>query len=132
MQATPDRLERLLKTQLGECCDEDVERRCEELEALTADIPDRVDDNLTALQTLGNETRYRIARLIAAADRELCVCEIAPLVDVSDSAVSHALSDLKDAGLLTRRKEGTWHYYDTTARAERLFSAVEETRGDDG
>ena len=47
---------------------------------------------------------------------------------VSDSAVSHALSDLTEAGLVTRRKEGQWRYYDTTDRADGLLAALDSTR----
>lgn len=128
MSNTPDRLHRLLEEQLGECCDADAERRLTELKSLTEEMPERTDDDLSALQTLGDETRYQLARLLAAADRELCVCEITPLFDVSESAVSHALADLKESGLLSRRKEGTWHYYDTTSRAEQLLTALDATR----
>jgi DNA-binding transcriptional ArsR family regulator len=50
---------------------------------------------------------------------------------VSDSAISHALSDLRDAGLVTRRKDGTWRYYEATDRAEALLAALDDTRGGD-
>jgi DNA-binding transcriptional ArsR family regulator len=46
-------------------------------------------------------------------------------VDVSESAVSHALSDLEDAGLVTRRKDGNWRYYDATDLAANVFQAAE-------
>lgn len=49
-------------------------------------------------------------------------------MDVSDSAVSHALSDLTDAELVTRRKDSTWRYYDTTKRAEQLVTVLDATR----
>lgn len=89
-----------------------------------------VEGDVDALRTLGSDTRYRIVRLLAAAGEELCVCEISPRVEVSDSAVSHALSDLADAGLVTRRKEGTWRYYRPTDRAVRLIEALDATRGE--
>jgi DNA-binding transcriptional ArsR family regulator len=130
MPQSTERLRRLVADELGECCDADVERRLGELESLTEAVPDRAGDDVPALQALGNDTRYRIVRLLAAADGELCVCELTPLVDVSESATSHALSDLTDAGLVTRRKEGTWRYYDTTARAERLVEVLNDTRGE--
>ena len=69
--------------------------------------------------------------MLTAANRELCVCEINLIVDVSDSAISHTLSDLYDAGLVTRRKDGTWRYYETTDRAEALLTALDETRAAD-
>jgi DNA-binding transcriptional ArsR family regulator len=126
----PDpRLERLVAEQLGDCCAADVEERLDSLRAYRAAVPASTDGDLAALRTLGNDTRYTIVRLLAAADRALCVCEINPLVEVSDSAVSHALSDLHDAGLVTRRKEGTWRYYEPTDRAEALVAALDDTRG---
>lgn len=128
MEQDTTRLRNLIADEVGECCDADVEERLDELDGLAAEVPaDRASD-LAALKTLGNETRYRIARLLVAAD-ELCVCEIAPLVDVTDSAVSHALSDLADAGLVSRRKDGQWRYYRATDRAERLVDALDDTRG---
>ena len=124
------RIRRLLEDELGECCDADVDDRLAALETLAGDVPSDPTSDLAALSTLGDGTRYRLVRLLVAAPRELCVCELSPLVDVSDSAISHALSDLADAGLVTRRKEGTWRYYRPTERAESLVEALDATRGD--
>ncbi|MFQ3320342.1 MAG: ArsR family transcriptional regulator [Natronomonas sp.] len=123
------RLERLITQELGECCDADVEARVKTLEGYVSDISPTEDSDLTALQTLGNDTRYTITRLLVAANRELCVCEITPVIDISDSAISHALSDLYDAGLVTRRKDGTWRYYEATERAMAVLDALDTTRG---
>jgi len=122
------RLERLLVKQLGECCDADVDERLELLSACAETADETADGDVATLATLGDGTRYRLARILAAADGELCVCELEPVVDVSDSAVSHALSDLRDAGLVTRRKDGTWRYYAATERARALFEALDATR----
>ena len=127
MEQTP-RLRNLIAEELGECCDADVEQRLAELDALIGDIPNDYPSDLDALKALGNDTRYTIIRLLVAADDELCVCEFAPLLDVSESAVSHALSELVDAGLVTRRKDGTWRYYQATDRAEQLVAALDATR----
>jgi len=128
MAADSDRLERLLESEVGECCDGDIAERIGTLEDLAAAGPtDRAPD-LAALGTLGDDTRYRIVRLLAAADRPLCVCELSPVVDVSDSAISHALSDLREAGLVTRDRDGTWRYYDATERATALLAALDDTR----
>lgn len=131
MSSQTERLERLITEESGGCCEGDIEDRLDSLRSYQSEIPTNPDDDLTALKTLGNDTRYNIVRLLKAADRELCVCEINPIVDVSDSAISHALSDLYDAGLVTRRKDGTWRYYETTDRAEALLTALDETRGTD-
>lgn len=93
------------------------------------------DDQLAAdvgtLAAMGNETRYEALRLIAASDDGVCVCEIEPALGVSQGAVSQALSRLYSAGLVTRRKEGRWRYYETTDRADRLLRTLDRTRGGD-
>lgn len=61
-------------------------------------------DDVTFLSATANDTRYEALRLIAASD-DVCVCELAPSLGVSQSAVSHALSRLHTDGLVTRRKE---------------------------
>jgi len=123
-----DRLERLLVDRLGECCEADLEQRRETVARRAAAADRVVAADVGALATLGDDTRYRLAHVLAAADRDLCVCELEPVVDVSDSAVSHALGDLREAGLVTARKDGTWRYYTATDRAEALFDALDETR----
>ena len=122
MAEATTRIRRLITDELGDCCDDDVAQRLDELQSLGETA---FDDGLRPIfAVLGNETRYRLARSLAVADTELCVCELEPLVDVSESAVSHALSDLVDAGLITRRKEGNWRYYTTTDLAESLFETA--------
>jgi DNA-binding transcriptional ArsR family regulator len=130
MTQANDRLRRLVEDEVGSCCEADVTERLAGLEALVGDLPSDTASDLRTLKALGSETRYRIVRMLAAADGELCVCEFDPVLDVSQSAISHALSELTDAGLVTRRKEGKWRYYRATDRAERLVDALDATRRD--
>jgi len=58
---------------------------------------------------LGDPTRLRI--LTALALEELCVCDLATLVDVSESAVSHSLRTLRQLRLVRYRKRGKIAYY---------------------
>jgi ArsR family transcriptional regulator len=125
------RLERLLVERVGECRDGDVDERLQLLERQAESADRTAASDVETLATLGDDTRYRLARILAAAGEELCVCELSPLVDVSDSAISHALSDLREAGLVTRRKDGTWRYYEATARARALLEALDAARGED-
>lgn len=124
------RLERLITAEKGECCPTDVKERLAQLDALDSPGEGADERDRRALKTLGDETRYRITRLLVAADRALCVCEITPLVDVSESAVSHAMADLREAGLVQRQKRGRWRYYAPTRRTQRLLEALEATRAD--
>ena len=125
-----ERIERLIAEESGECCAADVDERMAALREHRSSVAAGRAGDLAALKTLGDDTRHEIVRLLSTAGRELCVCEIDPVIDVSDSAISHALSDLRDAGLVTRRKDGTWRYYEATDRAESLLSALDDTRND--
>lgn len=124
MVQPPSRIRRLLSEDLGECQNEDVEQRLGELLSL-ADTAFTDDAARPLFRVLGDETRYRLARVLSVADEELCVCELEPIVDVSESAVSHALSDLVEAGLVTRRKERNWRYYRSTNVADRIFETAD-------
>lgn len=58
---------------------------------------------------LGDSTRIKIA--FALSKEELCVCDIANLLSVSQSAVSHSLRVLRQMKLVKFRKEGKIAYY---------------------
>jgi ArsR family transcriptional regulator len=87
--------------------------------------PDMLGEEVEVLSALANTTRYGAIRLLAEADGEVCACDLAPLLDVSQSAVSHALTRLYKAGLVERRKQGRWRYYRTTPLAERLIEVFD-------
>jgi ArsR family transcriptional regulator len=84
--------------------------------------------DVQTLATLGNDTRYEALRLIAASDDAVCVCELEPVLGVSQGAVSQALSRLFSTGLVQRRKEGRWRYYTATPRADRLLRVLDNMR----
>lgn len=58
---------------------------------------------------LGNTTRLRI--LLALAHGELCVCDIAHVLELSVPATSHQLKLLRDQGWLGMRNDGKMVYY---------------------
>lgn len=130
MAEATSRIRRLIANELGDCLDEDVEKRMAEIEEL-ADRAFRSNETREIFAVLGNETRYRLARTLAVSDEEMCVCELESLVEVTNSAVSHALSDLVDAGLVHRRKEGNWRYYRSTELATSLFETADRQVGTD-
>jgi ArsR family transcriptional regulator len=53
----------------------------------------------------------RLAILDMLGDGERCVCELQSALDASQSRLSFHLRVLKDAGLVTDRREGRWAYY---------------------
>lgn len=123
MAESETRLRNLLREELDDCCAADVERRLDELDALAERAV--APETRSVFAVLGNETRYRLARALTLAEGELCVCELEQVVDVSESAVSHGLADLVDAGLATRRKDGNWRYYESTPLAAALFATAD-------
>ena len=126
MSTATQRLRRYLEDELEECRPEDVDERLEELDALeTALSADRIEADLNVLTALANETRYKLLRLLVAADGELCVCELNATVDASESAISHALSELADAGLVARRKDGRWRKYRASNVAVSLLTVLD-------
>ena len=58
---------------------------------------------------MGDETRLKIINEIS--DKELCVCDIAANLDMTQSAISHQLKTLRQADLVKTRKEGKCIYY---------------------
>jgi ArsR family transcriptional regulator, lead/cadmium/zinc/bismuth-responsive transcriptional repressor len=71
---------------------------------------------------LGDPTRIKIA--FALSKEELCVCDIANLLGVSQSAVSHSLRTLRQMKLVKFRKEGKIAYY--TLDDEHIANLLEE------
>jgi DNA-binding transcriptional ArsR family regulator len=120
-----DRLRRLVEAEGGEESDDAVDARLAELDDLDTGVSDGMDAELATVKAVANPTRYRIVKLLAAGG-ERTVGELDAVVGVSQSAISHALSDLADAGLVERRRDGTWRYYDTTDAAERLVAVLGE------
>ncbi len=60
-------------------------------------------------KTIGDPTRIKI--LYALKERELCVCDLSELLEMSSSAISHQLRVLRDKKLVKFRKEGRSVYY---------------------
>jgi len=61
--------------------------------------------------TLADPSRARILHLLAISKRELCVCDIALVLGMSVSALSHQLRMLRERGAVSRRKVGRIVYY---------------------
>lgn len=53
----------------------------------------------------------RLKIMLTICERELCVCELAEVLEMSMPAVSHHLRRLKDLGLVKYRREGKLVYY---------------------
>ena len=74
---------------------------------------------------LSDETRLEIVRRLRGGER--CVCDLTDLLDASQSRLSFHIKVLKDAGLISDRREGRWNYYALNRDA---FTEVQELLGD--
>jgi ArsR family transcriptional regulator len=94
------------------------DERCAETyiheERVQAALPFLLEDT-TAMRlaeifkALSDPSRVRIVSVLAEA--ELCVCDIAAALDMSQSAVSHQLRTLRDLQLVRWRREGRQIFY---------------------
>jgi ArsR family transcriptional regulator len=82
---------------------------------------------------LSDETRLRVLKLLEKG--ELCVCDIFSALDMVQPKVSFHLAVLRDAGLITDRKEGRWVRYKIQEtdmfRRFLILSALEKISDDD-
>jgi DNA-binding transcriptional ArsR family regulator len=73
-------------------------------------IPARQLDRLVLIyKALADSTRLKIA--MALKRGEMCVCDLAALLGLSESAVSHQIRRLKDLALVKNRRDGQILYY---------------------
>jgi len=71
--------------------------------------PEEVVRLSTLYKALGDPTRLQL--LLGLRDDEMCVCDLAALAGVSESAVSHQLRKLRDWGVVRNRREGQILFY---------------------
>lgn len=80
---------------------------------------------------LSDEARLEIIRILL--DGEHCVCDLQDHLDVAQSRLSYHLKVLKDAGVVTDRREGRWSYYtlnrEAIVEAERLLASLRPASG---
>ena len=93
-----------------ECCDfyqvhDDV------VKALKEKMPDEDElyDLAEIFKVFGDSTRIKI--LYVLFEQEMCVCDIAQLLNMTQSAISHQLKILKQSRLVKNRREGKAVFY---------------------
>lgn len=93
-----------------ECCDfyqvhDDV------VKAVKEKMPDEDElyDLAEIFKVFGDSTRIKI--LYVLFEQEMCVCDIAQLLNMTQSAVSHQLKILKQSRLVKNRREGKAVFY---------------------
>lgn len=87
--------------------------------------PEQAVDLARVFKAMGDPVRLRLLSLIAShAGGEACVCDLSGVFELSGPTISHHLKVLREAGLITGERRGTWIYYRVRADALRLASQV--------
>jgi len=63
------------------------------------------------LRALADEARLEIVGRLAAAGGAMCVCDLMTGLGLAQPTVSHHLKVLKDAGVVSAERRGSWVYY---------------------
>lgn len=92
------------------CCDT-VEVHEDLLEIVNKTMPDETElyDLAELFKVFGDSTRIRI--LFVLFEAEVCVCDLAKVLNMSQSAISHQLRILKQNKLVKNRREGKSIFY---------------------
>ncbi len=62
-------------------------------------------------KALGDPIRLQLVDVLRKHAGKVCVYELIPLFDVSQSTLSHHLKKLRDAGIVDSERRGLWAYY---------------------
>jgi ArsR family transcriptional regulator len=88
-----------------------------------------IEAELLSFKALANEKRLAIVH--ALREGELCACELETVLDAPQSTVASHLRKLRDAGIVTTRKEGKWTYYRIADTASLQLLDLAAALGDD-
>src|SRR6185312_4937582 len=85
----------------------------------------RTERSIELFHALSDETRLGIVELLRGGER--CVCELTDALDAAQSRLSFHLRVLRDAELVTDRREGRWVYYTLNVVALQALEAFLST-----
>jgi ArsR family transcriptional regulator len=98
-----------------------IQRCCAPAEIDSADRSADAD----LFKALGDPHRLTMLATLARAEEEVCVCDFTSALPLNQPTVSHHLKILRDAGLVTWERRGTWVYYRLAGDArDRLHAAL--------
>ena len=76
-------------------------------------------------KALGDPVRLRLVSLIGAHQGgEVCVCDLTEAFDLTQPTISHHLKVLREAGIITSERRGTWVYYRLVPAALERMAAL--------
>ena len=93
-----------------ECCEEyEVHENLLEIVKQTMPEEEELNDLAELFKIFGDATRIRI--LLVLFEAEVCVCDLAETLNMTQSAISHQLRILKQSRLVKSRREGKSIFY---------------------
>src|ERR1700734_3956975 len=97
-----------------------ISRCCPPAEVNQADR----NDQAGLLKALGDPPRLTMLATLARATDEVCVCDFTSGLPLNQPTVSHHLKILREAGLVTWERRGTWVYYRLAGDAKDRIDAA--------
>ncbi len=83
-----------------------------------------MDSKVDVFKALGDSNRLRILNMLSV--RNLCVCEINSVLNISMSTISSHLKILRNAGLVNSIKDGRWIIYSLNSDNQQIFDIVNQ------
>lgn len=94
---------------------------------MTTSTKSNAERSAELFHALSDETRLELIHLLKKGER--CVCDLTGALDAAQSRLSFHLKVLKDAGIVSDRKDGRWVHYELNehafAEAHRLLDGLE-------
>lgn len=87
------------------------------------EFPEGLSEKAKIFKALGDEVRLKLLHLVQ--DQEVCVCDLVDMLEMPQGTLSHHLSVLLQAGLVTVRKQGRWNHYQATPLAKGQLAVFE-------
>jgi DNA-binding transcriptional ArsR family regulator len=79
------------------------------------------------LKAIADPHRLTIISTLARSPDAICVCDFTEGMPINQSSVSHHLAILRDAGIVTSERHGTWAYYSLAPDVrDRLLKALDQ------
>jgi len=90
--------------------------------------PAGAEEMAVLFKAVADPVRLRLLSMIAChPGGESCVCDLTPAFDMTAPSVSYHLKILREAGLITSERRGTWVYYRVMPAVMARMSAVLES-----
>lgn len=85
-------------------------------------MKNNADPDVNLLQAMADPVRLSIVRQLASCGDAVCACDFTECCTVSQPTVSHHLKVLREAGVVTTERQGTYIYYELAPHFARRWA----------